>query len=64
MGRRHTRIWRQLRAARTSALTPEERRQELRKAQERSDPPGSSADVHAQEPPGAPAGPAGDNLGR
>jgi hypothetical protein len=77
MGRRHNRIWRQLRSARVSALTDEERRAELREAQERSSgrlsspppadvphPPSSSAGAHAQESPGASAGPAGDSLGR
>jgi hypothetical protein len=35
MGRRHNRIWRQLRSARVSALSDEERRDELLEAERR-----------------------------
>ena len=74
MGRRHNRIWRQLRSARVSALTEEERREELREAQERSSgrpsssppaaaphPLSSSAGALTHEPPGTVSGPAGDS---
>jgi hypothetical protein len=67
--RRHTRIWRQLRSARTSALSEEQRRQELREAQQRSAARQNQPPVAAPLPPDssivtaptteAPADPAG-----